>query len=278
MAVDYRLTRVYQDHVACLNAEHAALEAEIAQLAGIKHGTRTADQSQRALAAKSRLKTVKRYLDQVEDLTKYSWPDLVHLWFDTRSGREGGLYDAVELELLHLEREGFEGLGEKPIKHRLGLSLEASLEKSDLPNDEEIKYLGATVDAIKLSVAGRRCYGKLTRDLMRSFPDDIMLEEQWECLTIGEVSAGKVYHSLPEAIRTKLQAGLAPEKVLGCYAAIYVSTDRGFARIPREDYAQAWSLTCVSQMSPKYRIKRDYVEAQLRQTVLASDQQPNVAA
>lgn len=269
-------TSEFIQHVARLNAEVTGMSAERLLLAGIKRAHRTDEQHRQFVNLKNRIETSQSHLDSAEDLSSYSWSELLHLWFDAT----GGLYDKAELDLFKLECEPFEGRGEKPIRSRLGLSIQASNGKFDLPNDEEIKYVGnGDGDAlVRISQAGTRAYGKVLKDIIRTYADDAMSEELWECIIVGEVSAGKVYSELPELMRLMIQRDLSATRVLGCYSAIYVTTDRGFARIPSSDYAKAWSLACVTQMSPKYRLKREYVEEQLRLSASSLDQKADIAA
>jgi hypothetical protein len=113
---------------------------------------------------------------------------------------------------------------------------------------------------------GKRAYGRLARELARSFKEDAMQPEQWDMVSDGEVSAGKVYYGLPAPVREVLQQALAPEKVLSCYQTLYLLSDRGFVRVGRLDFANAFTLAGVTQMSPKYRLRRDYVESRLRRS------------
>lgn len=250
-------SQVYTKIAQRLNAETAALEAELSGLVGVAPRERSATQRAQITKARAKLKTRASQLAKARWMSNLSWPDVVQLLMEV----DGGLWTSDELSLLQLDVASFEGRGEKPIRHRLGYPLVATMGACDLPNDEEIKYVGNNIELIRVGKVGKRTYVRVLREL----PDELITDEMLD----GEVSAGKLFHTLPEPVRSKLQAELSPDRVLTSYSAIYVTTDEGFIRVPREDFASAWSLACVTQMSPKFKLKRGYVEDRLSASLSA---------
>jgi hypothetical protein len=151
------------------------------------------------------------------------------------------------------------------------LPLEATQGSCDFPDEGEGKYVGDKVEDFRVGKTGKRAYGRLFRELARTFKEDSMTPEQWDMLSDGEVSAGKVYHALPLLVRKAMQQALAPEIVLSCYQTMFLVSDKGFVRVPRSDFSTAFSLVAVTQMSPKYRLKREYVEMRLRRLEVVSE-------
>lgn len=205
-------------------------------------------------ALKQRLKTVERRLERTTDLSGFTWPDLFRLWSETF----GWVWTPEQVELNEQNTEAYEGKGEKALRHRLGLPMVATLGSCDLPTGE-IKYVGQSPETFRVGKMGKRMYVRTLRELSDDAVTDSMLD--------GEVSAGKLYNTLPENVRTKLQTNLSPVTVLSEYPAMYLTTDHGYGFVPREHYAHAFSLSAVTQMSPKFRLKREYVEMRLRQTI-----------
>lgn len=264
-------TQRYTDHVARLETERNTLTQELSTMRETKLGPWSVEQKKRLAQIKGRLCTVATHLHI--GLGSFNWPDLVHLYTEAM----GGIWTGHELLLTTQELQHFEGRCEKPMRYRLQLPLLVSQGLCDLPGDEEIKYMGVIGEPIRIGRVGKELFGQLKREITRTYLDDALPSEVWKMLDAGEVSAGKIYSELPEQLRQMLQLGLAPEKALACYAAVWLTTDIGFICIPREDYARAWSLACITQMSPKYRLKREYVEACLQATLSAAQQQPDIA-
>jgi len=259
--VAYTDTPAYLRLMEGLNAEIARLTLRQAHLSGIRtrggavQRKRTQEEARALASARSRLKTLLHRRDNAADLGQHAWPELLELW----EAAYGGSWTTEERRLLEGELEAFEGRGEKPLRLRLGLPPAVSRDSCDLPGDEEVKYVGPSAGLIRVSGIGRRAYIRA----LRAVSEELITDEMWD----GEVSQSKVYHSLPEQVRRDLQASLAPDRVLACYAAIYLTTETGFSRIPREDFGSAFNLSCVTQYSPKYRLKREYVEGRLRKSL-----------
>ncbi len=258
----YTDTWAYQSLISNLDAEISQLTKQRERLAGIRlrggviKRKKTLEEERLFTSLGNRLKTLRHRRDNVEDLGQYAWPDLFKLW----EAAYGGSWSKEEKLLLEGELEAFEGRGEKSLRHRLGLPQIVSQDSCDLPGDEEVKYVGtATNVLIRVSGIGRRAYIRA----LRSVPEELITDEMLD----GEVSQSKVYGSLPEQVRKDLQSSLAPDKVLACYAAIYLTTETGFSRIPRKEFGNAFSLSCVTQYSPKYRLKREFVESKLRKSL-----------
>jgi len=265
-------TDTYVEYVKRREFERETLEQVISQMAKLKRGTLTDFQKKAKIACKNRLKTVIRQIAQAADLSGFTWPELFHLLADVN----GGIWRAEELRLLGENRASFEGRGEKSLRMRLGLPLEPTMDSCDIPGGQEAKYVGNGVDEFRIGKIGKKAYVNLFKEVVRAHKDDVMSSEDWESMSEGEVAQKQIYNKLPEVIRLKMQSDLAPEKILSCYTAMYLMSDIGYVRIPSTDFAQAFSLTHVTQMSPKYRLKREYVEARLRLSI--PEQQPNVAA
>ncbi len=194
------------------------------------------------------------------DITQFSWIELLTMLIEL----EGHVWNEHELELGKKDREDYEGKFEDSYRYRLGLPLGASLDDTDFPNMSEGKYLSDKETAFRIGKIGKRSYGSLLRVLAREFTENSMSPEQWETMFDGEVSGGKIYHTFPEQIRACIQRQLAPERVLSAYNSFVFLTDVGYFLINRDDYSAAFSLSQITQMSPKYRFKREYIEKRIR--------------
>lgn len=241
--------------------EKETLLAEQACLADVKRGTPGV--ADRRAKIKQRLKTIDMRLARgLEDLT---WPEVFNVWIETRSGKEGGLWTPDQLALISNDTLYYEGMTEKALKHRLGLSLEPTqgdLDIKDGVHDGDDKYLGDLVGPFRTGKLGKRLYIRC----LRTLSDDVVTDEMLD----GEVSPDKLFNSLPADVRTKLQHDLRPEVGLACYPSLYLTNARGFVRVLAADYAQAFSLSMITQYSPKYKLRREYVEAQLLMTPSAT--------
>ncbi len=251
----YDETRTYTFHVNALANEKKDVERRIIDLECFKRGTPGVADSRAKL--KQRLKTIDRSLLKSKDLSDFAWPELFMLWSDAC----GWVWSKEEIELLQQEIESYEGRGEKPLRHRLGFPLDATLDSCDLPTGE-VKYVGDKVEPIRVGKSGRRSYVRSLRELV----DDLVTDEMLD----GEVSAGKLYNELNPVVQSKLLENLSPATILKCYPAMYLTTNFGYGFIPREHYSQAFSLACVTQMSPKFRLKRSYVEEQIKRTLIVN--------
>lgn len=263
----YTQTLTYLNHVSRLREEARDLQQELNVLSDMKRGTRSPEQARRATNVRSRLKTVSKNLEGLLDFSTFTWPAL----FTMLTEAEECTWNEEQLLLLKGELENYEGRGERSLRNRFGLVDAPTLGTCDFPDDGEGKYVGDKVEPIRVGKVGKRAYGRLFRELARSFSEDSMQPEQWDMLSDGEVSAGKVYHSLPLPVRDVMQRALAPDAVLVCYQTLFLMSDRGFVRVPRCDFSTAFSLAAVTQMSPKYRLRREYVEARLRRLEVVDD-------
>lgn len=264
--INYSETPTYVAHTNKLTSEEAELLKELQVLASAVRGTPGVAAKRNKI--KQRLKTIKKNL--LHGLSNLNWSMLFDVWIETRSGKEGGLWTPEQLALIDPEKTTYyEGITEKALKHRLGLSLQPSQNGIDIQDgvhDGDDKYLGSNVSPFRTGKLGKRLFIKCLRVLS----DDQITDEMLD----GEVGPGKLFNSLPEPIKIKLQNELQPKAGLACYPSLYLSNNRGFVRVMASDYAQAFSLVTVTQYSPKYRLKREYVEAQL----LASQDGANKAA
>jgi hypothetical protein len=193
------------------------------------------------------------------DLSLFSWSELRDMLCES----EGHVWNERQRELGNKEREDYEGKFEDSYRDYNGWPLGASLDCADFPDGSEGKYLAGQEATFRVGKVGKRIFGSLLKSIAREFNEDAMTEEQWNTMFSGEVSTNKLCHSFPEAIRLRMQNELSADKVLNVYPAMVFLTDVGFFVITREDYAKALSLTSVSQMSPRYRIKREYVEQRI---------------
>ncbi len=263
--IPYTKTPTYVSHVSALTDERSACLAQLDAWAGVR------GVANQRVKIKQRLKTIDKNLQC--GLASLTFPDVFKVWIETRLDNNGGPWTADERKLLKKKVTYSEGHTEKALKRRLGLSLKASHKDIDIKdgtNDGDDKYLGDTIGSFRTGRLGTRLYIKCLREL----PDDQVTDEMYD----GRVSAGKLYRSLPEAVRLKFQACLAPEVGLACYPSLYLSNDHGFVKVLSSEYAQAFRLDCVTQHDPKYKLRRDYVEAQLMLTLSASQDGTDEAA
>lgn len=257
--VRYTETPTYVAHTTTLTRERDELLIELNGLADVKRGTPgTAD---RRAKIRQRLKTIDSNLQHgLADLT---WSALFNVWLETRTGKEGGTWTPEQLDLINLETTTYyEGTTEKALKHRLGLSLDPTQGDMDIQDgihDGDDKYLGDSVSPFRTGKVGKRLFVRC----LRTLPDDQVTDEMLD----GEVGPGKLFNSLPEAVKLKFQSDLRAEVGLACYPSLYLSNSRGFVKVMQGDYVQAFSLATITQYAPKYRLKREYVEAQLLSTL-----------
>lgn len=194
------------------------------------------------------------------DMSQFNLSELRNMLVET----EEHVWNSVQVQLGKKDREDYEGKFEDSYRDYMGWPLGASQGCTDFPDMTEGKYLSNTESSFRLGKVGKRAYGSLLRTIARKFDESIMTLEQWEALFDGEVSAGKLYHSFPHDVRILMQDHLAPAKVLDAYNAMVFFTDTGFFKVPRVDYVAAFSISYVSQMGPKYKLKREYIEQRIR--------------
>lgn len=265
--MQYTQTALFASHLIKLHAEIECLQHDIQQIRSLPRGTKTPAQIKQLANYTRRLKLVIWHVtDNVNNLRYFTFSELVNLYSESM----GWQWNAVERQLLHAERAQFEGKGEKPLRHRLGIDLTPTQEASDLPNGAEVKFIGETIAPFRSPLAGRRAYVRLLREI----PD----EQTTNDLLDGEVSANKIYKFLPHYSRTMLQLRLTPEIVLDCYRAIFLTTDFGFVWVPNTRFQDAFRLVCVTQMSPKYGLRREYVETELKKQLLPINEQSDIVA
>lgn len=263
-----RDTNAYNGLVARLNAETAALEAELSQLAGIKRDKKA---TSRRSNIKALIKARQSKLLQLErpgdSLRLFKMWDLVHMEVEL----QGCTWSPGQLLLWDMPLAIHEGRGEKSLRDKHGLPQEVTQGAVDLHeiNEEAKNWNGRdsngsdSIQSIRIGKVGKSVYGRACRNISRSHPDSVMPEAQWDSLFTGEVTPGMLYHDLPHGVSRVLLDELAPSKVLGHYAAINGCSRLGYLRIPVEDVDRAWRLCCVTQMSPKYELRREYVEGLL---------------
>jgi len=268
MIVKYTDTQTFKNHEALITNEISSLEAEFKSLGGVP------GMGGKRQAIRSTLRTRHSWIEGINSLSSsyFTLWDLIHILADA----EGTLWTPNEARLWHVELANYEGRGEKSIRTRLGLHDGPTTDTCDLAEiNEEVKnWQGAAhssgkprIQSIRVGEIGKKAYGRLQRDIVRSNGNDIMSDEFWDALACGEVSPGKLYNSMPEAIRSRLLTELAPSKVMSCYDAVNGVTELGYVRIPREDYDRAWRLNCITQMSPKYDVRVDYIKQRLMKTL-----------
>lgn len=258
--VAYTETAAYLGFVSRLEKEIVSLSEQKIGLGAMhirqeENRKRTTDEEKQLLSVNQRLKILVHQRENAASLNFHTWPELFDLW----EASYGRTWTDEELVLMAQTTAMYEGKGEKPLRHRLGLPIEATNASSDLPGDEEIKYLSPINTRFRVGKFGKRAYISMLRELS----DEHITPDMWD----GEVPTSKIYNSLPDNVRSKLQTNLAPERVLSCYEAIYLTTDTGHSRVPKADYHAAFGLSNVSQYSPIFRLKREYVESQVRSTV-----------
>lgn len=263
-------TKAFGEHIAPTDAEIIQLMAECDQLARAVEERKLANVNlkpykqkptkafeNRLLSKQSQLDELGRYILKLHnDVSDFSWRSLLDMLVQA----EEHVWNERQKELGNKERADYEGKYEDSYRDYMGWPLGASLSTSDFPDGSEGKYLSGGEATFRVGKVGKRAFSALLRSLALECPEETMTSEEWDVLFDGEVSAGKIYHTLPEVVRTKIQQALPPEKVLSCYPSIVFLTDTGFFQVPREDFPRALRLIEVSQMSPKYRIKREYIE------------------
>lgn len=271
-------TKTFGKLLAPMDAEIAELTAQISQIAGTIESKNAAnavakrksdrlptkgDENKLERLQKQLNALVERRLQLHTELPRsfYGWLDLINMLVEV----SGNVWTARQQELGAKELEAYEGRYEDSYRDARGWPLGASLDCTDFPGNGEGKYLREDT-TFRISKIGTTAFGKLLRTVSREFPDETMTAEQWETLFGGEVSQSKVYNTLPEPVRTRIQTVLEPTKVLN-YEYMVFLVDHGYIEVPKADYAKAISLVAITQMSPRYRLKREYVEERLLATL-----------
>lgn len=266
---------------AQLESERARLETMKAAIAACKRG----DPDRKALRndhtkTVSRINTLTKNITNMHDPTSNYWTlwDLVHLLAESRET----LWDDEESRLWSEPVQNFEGRGEKSLRYHYAsilTSQQPTTDMCDLPElNEEVKNWESydtnnnrwCIDPFRVGVLGKSAFGKVYRNIIRKFPDDIMCDELWEALSTGEVSPNKIFKRMPEDLSKMIIDGLKPSITLGRYDAINGCSSLGFLRIPRRDYDAAFRLSSISQMSPRYSLSRKYIESKLNETLFYS--------
>jgi hypothetical protein len=206
----------------------------------------------------------------------YSKLKLWALWCEAIKHTNGSWTD-YEIELYNQVISYGEGLGEKSYKSRIGLieKLNTNSQYDIESLQQEIKCienkfkvitkknqegkLVSKLQPIRLGKKGKLAWGKSKRKLIRSFSDEKLSESQWNAIDSGEVGKS-ILRTMPEVVQTLITEDLKSSNVLSEYNAIICVSSVGFLVVPRVDYSNAFNLLCISQMSPKYTLKRSYLE------------------
>lgn len=263
----FQQTKLYSRTVAELNADVKSLEEKLRSLEGLRGKEATKSRT----ATKALLKSRANQLRRTGTLEHFTMWDLVHMEAELR----GTLWSDMQVALWDMPTSVHEGKGEKSIRDWHGLAQEVTQASVDLQEiNEEVKNWHHTnadevdaIQSIRIGKIGKAVYGRVVRDVIRSNDESVMDDATWDALVTGEVSPGMLYHTLPEPVTRALFEALHPARVLMHYSAINGCSRLGFLRIPVEDAERAWRLKCVTQASPKYDLRRSYVEELLNQDV-----------
>lgn len=249
---------IERDKVELLAQRQRALQS-------LEAATNVKGASRQRSTAKTKIRLIDGRLLRIQDPNRLTLHQLLTVLMDC----DGTLWTDEERTLNQQPTLSYEGYGEKALRARHSIIDGPTQFDCDLPGlNEEIKSWEVTTDlgsiaSFKVGAIGMKMFGRVKRSIIRSTTDAMLDESMWEAFDTGEVSAGKLYNTLPEHIRNELQRELAPSKVLGKYAAINGTTSMGFLRVPAADYDRAFRLVCITKMSPKYILRRDYVESRL---------------
>lgn len=181
------------------------------------------------------------------------------------SDEERGLYDK--------DRQSHEGKGEKSYRSRMGLSTDVVGSKNgDVPElCEEVKNVeandGKFDPVIRLGRDGKAVFLGAVINVAQGLVGKELDKDVLTLFASGEVSTNKLL-GLPDEIRELMFEELRLSKAIVNHSALILTTSVGFLRIPREDYDAAFELSSITQASPKYKLKRDYVEQALLSTHL----------
>lgn len=259
--LSYTKTPTYLRIVGDLKADIAGLE----KATTAKHAAVSSKDRQRM---KATLKTRQKQLERVGTMAHFSFSEAVKILIEA----DGCAWTSRELDLWDRPTVKHEGRGEKSLRHRLGLPLDAvSTRPCDLFEiNEEVKCLVSgdsdNIMPIRPGAEGERLCGQTLFKMTEEGVFKDLGDELRTAVAVREISPGKFYHDLPEAIRQKLLVAFLPSSVLGHYDAVNCTTAHGYIRVPKKDCDVAWRLACITQSSPRYRLSREYVEERLRST------------
>ncbi len=270
----YNKTPTFNGVVASMDADIAELSARLDQLARTIEARKqenvnlskskkkpTQDLENRQASCRTKLEELVKLRCRFEnsEAALFNTGDIFNMLIDV----EKNAWSEEERRLGETGLESYEGPYEKSLRLRKGWPIAATQESADFPDDGEGKYLASPLETFRSGKFGKRAWGRVYRSIVREHTEEMLLPEQWEDLMDGEVSAGKIYNTMPANIQNKIQTSLAPEVVLSPYRTMYMLMDYGYIEVPRKDYDKAFSLSSVTQMSPKYRLKRNYLEERL---------------
>lgn len=194
--------------------------------------------------------------------------------------KTGGLFRFDE-DVTAGKNVNYEGQGEREVRARLGLENKPSLEHNDTPFGE-VKFTDN--GTIRIGQFGMTCWSETFEEIVHKWkrPSSLLAKrglsrlpkEVWQHLRACRISSERLKGDcqFPIELCDLIKKRLTPQKVI-CYydVGIFITDRRGYFHVPVCDYPNAFVFICATKMSPKYRLSREYVEAQIMKT-FASDQ------
>lgn len=72
--------------------------------------------------------------------------------------------------------------------------------------------------------------------------------------------SNKLLAALKPEYSDQIRAAVCPSKILASYPNIALVIKDAYITIPRKDYKEAWRFVTISQVIPRYRLRREYLE------------------
>jgi hypothetical protein len=276
----YTAAKTFQARIDYLSEQINKLDVDVAavevELATLKRGDK--DCAKKRAKHKQMQQRVIRYKQELQntyELTTDLWylvQFLVSAWEEEWTPKQVKMWNKPTLN-------SNEGRGEEPLHDRYEIEwITSSSEDCDLvlrnASRLEVKNIEGRsesgrlyIQAIQISKTGRHAYSDWVFEQAEGQFFVGRPEEVRKVIKRGEIGPS-VIKSLPDDIRQRIMEMFRPSIVLQSYHAIVCGTMLGSLTIPREDFDDAWELTNITKMSPKYILKKEYVVAQLNKTMV----------
>lgn len=218
----------------------------------------------------------KRYVEGgIKKTTKHVQSARVEQLLDYIASACGTAFSAQE-RTIFISTNKATGNGERSIRMHLGLSLDTNGTKTiDIPELEiEVKEY----PSIRPGASAIKKWGLCKRDMyVLDIQGDLIPGTErflWtnakHQLTYSEIveyelSYKVLIEDFPAEISNYVLDAMKPSRTLDSYPMTAVTWPRGFIIIPSEEYDEAFEFCGISKATPKYRLKRSYLEKIVKQ-------------
>lgn len=153
------------------------------------------------------------------------------------------------------------GPGEFSIRMRLNLPLISTLERADLPDNNEVKNVMNEKQQkmlFKLGRCGTEVLEKFVENKTNDLMNGLICKEDYSKINKSEINQ-KTINSLTAAVRNEFCNAMMFSKTAP-YRNIYLTMPFGFIVVPRQDFDRAFVFKSITQNTLKYDLNKDYFE------------------